>query len=135
MTDDSSQDVLGPPPRVVPHVRRTGRQPRGLWPAGHLWRIDRRISAIGKACRYTPVIDVLMGLRKIQNSTAFGMAVEIGVSPAVGGPADIECQTAFDNGCPHSCRNRPGQDERPRTKPRSRSSMPRRSARGLNLGA
>ncbi|WP_427004580.1 IS110 family transposase [Pseudarthrobacter sp. H2] len=46
--------------------------------AAHLKRIDQRVAAVAKDCRYTPVIDALMCLRGIQVTTGFGLAVEIG---------------------------------------------------------
>ena len=46
--------------------------------AAHLKRIDQRVAAVARDCRYTPVIDALMCLRGIQVTTGFGLAVEIG---------------------------------------------------------
>ena len=46
--------------------------------AAHLKRIDQRVAAVAKDCRYTPVIEALMCLRGIQVTTGFGLAVEIG---------------------------------------------------------
>jgi transposase len=46
--------------------------------AANLQRIDQRVVAVAKACRYASVIDALMCLRGIEVTTGFGLAVEIG---------------------------------------------------------
>lgn len=76
-----------------------------------------------------------MRLRKIQNTTAFGLAVQIGVSHAVSNPAHIKCEIAIDNGSPALPRQPTGTRERHRTKPRSRSSMPLNTSSCISVDA